>query len=293
MSESIIVKNTFLSACKEDETMTTDYPLSRGQVLSALVDALEPLPHVHAFWEGGAAGFDRVDQWSDADVQMVVDDDRVEKTFEVIEETLGSLSKIDVKYRLPEPTWHGHSQCFYRLKDASPYLMIDLVVMKETSEADRFMEASIHGKPHVFFDKKDVIKVKAVDLGAHLAKIEARLESLKNLFNLFWILTTKEIYRGNSIEAISFYMNYTLRPLVEALRIRHCPIRFFYSTRYVHYDLPPEIVARLETLYFPKDTQTMEKYREEAEAWFWEVLDEIDLEEVRKNLRETGTKVTD
>jgi len=264
--------------------MTSEYPLSREKVLSALVGALEPLSHVHAFWEGGAAGFDRVDQWSDADVQMVVEDDRVEETFEVIEETLRSLSEIDVKYRLPEPTWHGHSQCFYRLKEASPYLMIDLVIMKETSEADRFMEASIHGKPHVFFDKKGVVVDKVVDLDAHLTKIEGRLESLRNMFDLFWILTPKEIYRGNSIEAVSFYMNYTLRPLIEALRIKHCPIRFFYSTRYVHYDLPPEVVTRLETLYFPKDTKTMEKYREEAEAWFWEVLEEIDVKEVKKLL---------
>jgi hypothetical protein len=277
----------------EDEPMTTDTPLSREKVLSALVDALEPLSHVHAFWEGGAAGFDRVDQWSDADIQMVVEDDQVEETFGVIEGTLGSLSEIDVRYRLPEPTWHGHSQCFYRLKDASPYLMIDLVIMKETSEADRFMEVSIHGKPHVFFDKTGAVEDKAVDLEAHLAKIEARLESLKNMFNLFWILTPKEIYRGNSIEAVSFYMNYTLRPLVEALRIKHCPIRFFYSTRYVHYDLPPEVVARLEPLYFPKDIQTMGTYREEAEAWFWEVIGEIDLEEVKQNLRATGAKLKD
>ena len=264
--------------------MTTETPLSREQVLSALVNALEPLAHVHAFWEGGAAGFDRVDQWSDADVQMVVEDDRVEETFEVIEAALGSLSEIDVKFRLPEPTWHGHSQCFYRLKDASPYLMIDLVIMKETSDADRFMEASIHGKPNVFFDKKNVVQDKAVDLETHLTKIKGRLESLRNMFNLFWILTPKEIYRGNSIEAMSFYMNYTMRPLVEALRIKHCPIRFFYSTRYVHYDLPQQVVTRLETLYFPKDTKTMAKYREEAETWFWEVLDEIDLEEIQQNL---------
>lgn len=273
--------------------MTTETSLSREKVLSNLVDALEPLPHVHAFWEGGAAGFNRVDQWSDADVQMVVEDDRVEETFEVIEGTLSSISEIEVKFRLPEPTWHGHSQCFYRLKNASPYLMIDLVIMKETSEADRFMEASIHGKPHVFFDKKNVVQDKVVDLGAHLVKIEARIESLKNLFSLFWILTTKEIYRGNSIEAISFYMNYTLRPLVEALRIKHCPIRFFYSTRYVHYDLPPEVVTHLETLYSPKDTKTMEKYREEAEAWFWEVIGEIDLEEVKQNLIEAGARLAD
>jgi hypothetical protein len=264
--------------------LMTEFQIGRKEVLSSLLEALEPLAHVHAMWEGGAAGFDRVDQWSDLDLQMIVEDDRVEEIFERIEETLGSLSEIELKYRLPEPTWHGHSQCFFRLKDASPFLMIDLAVMKETSEADRFMEASIHGAHKVFFDKTGAVQDKPVDVDAHLAKIQARLETLKTMFELFWILVPKEIYRGNSIEAISFYMNYTLRPLVEVLRIKHCPIRFFYYTRYVHYDLPPEVVSRLERLYFPKDIETLGAFREEAEAWFWEVFDRIELEEVKRKL---------
>jgi hypothetical protein len=266
--------------------MTAEFKIGREDVLSALVSALEPLEYVHAMWEGGAAGFDRVDQWSDLDLQMVVADDRVEETFKRIEDALRSLTEIELKYRLPEPTWHGHSQCFYRLRDASPFLMIDLAVMKENSEADRFMESRIHGVHRMIFDKTGAVQDKAVDVDEHLKKIQGRLETLKTMFDLFWILVPKEINRGNSIEAVSFYMNYTLRPLVEVLRIKYCPIRFFYYTRYAHYDLPPEVVTRLETLYFPKDLETLAKYRQEAEDWFWEVFDEIDLGEVRRKLNQ-------
>lgn len=264
--------------------MTEEFKIGREDVLSALVSALEPLEHVHALWEGGAAGFDRVDQWSDLDLQMVVADDRVEETFAQIEDSLRSLSEIELKYRLPEPTWHGHSQCFYRLKGASPFLMIDLAVMKENSEADRFMESRIHGVPQVIFDRTGAVQDKPVDVDEHIKKIQVRLDSLKTMFDLFWILAPKEINRGNGIEAVSFYMSYTLRPLVEVLRIKHCPIRFFYATRYVQYDLPPDVVDRLETLYFPQDLKTLGAYRQEAEEWFWEVFNEIDLEEVRRKL---------
>ena len=262
--------------------MTAEYKIGREEILSALVAVLEPLEQVHALWEGGAAGFDRVDQWSDLDLQMVVADDSVEEIFERVEETLLSLSEIELKYRLPEPTWHGHSQCFYRLKDASPFLMVDLAVMRENSEADRFMEARIHGVPRVIFDKTGAVQDKPVDVEEHIKKIQGRLDTLKTMFDLFWILAPKEIKRGNSIEAVSFYMNYTLRPLVEVLRIKHCPIRFFYYTRYVHYDLPPDVVARLETLYFPIDLQTVGEYRQEAEKWFWEVFNGIEIEAVRR-----------
>jgi hypothetical protein len=264
--------------------MTEKFKIGREDVLSVLAAAFEPLGFVHALWEGGAAGFGRVDQWSDIDLQLVVADDKVEETFERIENTLLTLSEIELKYRLPEPTWHGHSQCFYRLKDASPFLMIDLAVMKESSKNDRFMESRIHGTPRVIFDKTGAVQDKPVDVDEHMQKIQGRLDTLKTMFDLFWILAPKEIHRGNGIEAIAFYMSYTLRPLVEVLRIKYCPIRFFYFTRYVHYDLPSEVAARLETLYFPKDLEALDAYRQEAEDWFWEVYDAIDLEEVRRKL---------
>jgi len=41
--------------------------VTRSSILSALRAALEPLPFVHAMWEGGAAAFGRVDEWSDGD----------------------------------------------------------------------------------------------------------------------------------------------------------------------------------------------------------------------------------
>ncbi len=62
---------------------------------------------------------------------MVVEDERVEDAFEAIEEILNTLSEIDLKFRLQEPTWHGHSQCFYTLTDASPFLMLDMEDVKK------------------------------------------------------------------------------------------------------------------------------------------------------------------
>ena len=111
------------------------YAVGRDDVLSALSGVLEPLDHVQAMWEAGAIAFDRVDDWSDIDVQVASDDERVEDVFTVVEDTLRGLSPIDLKYRLPEPTWHGHSQAFYRLERASPFPMVDFVVMKASAWA--------------------------------------------------------------------------------------------------------------------------------------------------------------
>jgi len=255
--------------------MNEEKSIIREDIVASLVRTLEPLEYVHAFWEAGAASFDRVDQWSDVDLYVVVEDDCVDSAFKCVEQALSSLSEIELKFRLPEPTWHGHSQSFYRLKETSPYLYIDLVVMKKSSK-DKFLQFQIHGVPVVYFDKIGVVKDDAVDLESFLDGIEKRLETLKILFDMFQVDALKELNRGNDIEAHTFYMNNTLRPLVEALRIKYSPFHYSFRTHYIYYELPPEVVERLHGLTFIADSKELRKRRAEAEEWFWEVVRSVD-----------------
>jgi hypothetical protein len=250
------------------------YAVSREDVLSAMRGALEPLDHVQAMWEAGAIAFDRVDEWSDIDLQVACDDSRVEDVFGTVESTLRRLSPIDLRYRLPEPTWHGHSQAFYRLEGASPFLMLDFVVMKAGAE-DKFLQPEIHGRPHVYFDKSGVVRFKPLDADAFASKLRERVEELRVLFDLFRVLVEKELNRGNVIEAAAFYQSYTLRPLIEALRILHDPTRHNFHTRYVHYDFPESDVKRLTELIFVASGEELATKRERAEEWFNEVLSAI------------------
>jgi hypothetical protein len=236
--------------------------------------ALEPLDHVQAMWEAGAIAFGRVDEWSDIDLQVACDDDRVEDVFGTVENTLRPLSPIDLKYRLPEPTWHGHSQAFYRLEGASPFLMLDFVVMKAGAE-DKFLQPEIHGRPHVYFDKSGVVRFDPFDAESFGGALRERVEELRVLFDMFQVLTAKELNRGNVIEAVAFYQSYTLRPLIQALRILHDPTRHNFHTRYVHYCLPERDVKRLTELVFVAGGDELAAKRERAEEWFHEVLGAI------------------
>jgi len=47
---------------------------TREIIIQTLVDALKPLDYIYAFWEGDAAAFDRIDEWSDIDLYLVVDE---------------------------------------------------------------------------------------------------------------------------------------------------------------------------------------------------------------------------
>ena len=257
----------------------------RDNIVAALVRTLEPLDYVHAVWEGGAASFNRVDEWSDIDLYVVCDDDQVENTFVTMEQALGALSEIELKFRLPEPTWHGHSQAFWRLKNISPFLFLDIAVMKKSSK-DKFLQYSIHGRPLVHFDKIGVVKDDPVDREDYFQGLKARLDMLKTNFELFQVLVLKELNRGNDVEALSYYLSYTYRPLVEVLRIKHCPWHHRFFTTYIYYEMPSEVVKRLHHLYFITSAEALKKCREEAADWFWETVKGIDYEEVRRMIFE-------
>lgn len=258
-------------------SMDSSSLLTRQEILQALRQQLEPIPYVHAMWEAGAIAFDRVDQWSDIDLQFDVDDDHIEEAFTEVEGALASLSPIEIRFRLPDPTWHGHSQAFYRLANASPFLMIDLSISRHSQTAAReaFLRQEIHGVPVVHFDKSGVVKAAPFDAEAHQQTLLARLPQMRQNFILFQPLVLKELNRGNMIEAIAFYHSWLVRPLVELLRIKYCPQRYNFHTRYIQHDLPADIGARLERFFYVANADEIRQRREEGEQWFLEMVADI------------------
>jgi predicted nucleotidyltransferase len=261
--------------------------IERKDLVHTIVNALKPLDYVHAVWEGGAASFGRVDEWSDIDLYVVCDDERVEDSFGVMKEAITSMSEINLEFRLPEPAWHGHSQVFWQLAEASPFLFMDIAVMKRSSK-DKFLQYKIHGKPYIHFDKIGVVKDDPVEPENYFQQIEKRLEMLKTNFRLFQVLVLKELNRGNDVEAMSYYLSYVFRPLVEVLRMKYSPWHHRFFTTYVYYEMPTDVVKRLQRLYFISDADALRKCRAEAEKWFWEAVENLNLQELRKRLEPSG-----
>jgi len=249
--------------------------ITKEAIISILKNAVEPLDYVNAMWEGGAAAWGRADQWSDIDLLIDVADDKVDETITACEQALLTLSPIDLRYDIPMPSWHGHNQVFWRLKNASPYLQIDLAVIKHSNN-NKFLEPELHGNLVVHFDKCSVVQQLPLDQENLRNVLSSRIQSLKKMFDMFQVMTEKEINRGNAVEAISYYQGLTLRPLVEALRIKYRPEQYNYHTRYIYYDLPREIVDKLETFYFIKNLAELRLRRQEAEGLFWETIASLD-----------------
>ncbi len=84
-----------------DLEMAKKTPLTRDSIIRTLTAELQPLPSVHAFWEAGAAAFNRIDEWSDIDLYIVVDDAAaVSETFLIVEKTLTALSPIRLRHEV-------------------------------------------------------------------------------------------------------------------------------------------------------------------------------------------------
>jgi predicted nucleotidyltransferase len=252
-----------------------DQRITRQQIIDQLKVAMQDLPFVRAMWLGGSDATGRTDEWSDIDMYLIVEDTEVETTFSRVSSSLEALSPIKLVYRLPSPTWHGHEQWFIMLEDADPFAQLDLVIMVK-SNPDRFLEVERHGEAMILFDKDELTEPPPLNRGKHWARLRKRLQTLRAKFELGQPAVTRAVLREAGAEAMVCYQNLSLRPLVELLRMRHCPERFDYGIRYIDRDLPHELRQTIEQLAYPPSCEAIEQYRAEVEALYRENIEDLD-----------------
>ena len=259
-----------------------DTDISRDAVIRALVDALEPLDYVFALWEGGAVAFDRLDAWSDIDICVDALDDRVKDVFPIVERALEAEAGIDLKYDVPAASTHGYAQAFYRLAGAPRTMLVDLAVFRH-SEPNKMLEPEIHGEARFHFSKEGG-GVPALDREAFLERLTTRLARLNLRFEVFACNVDKEIARGNWVEAVDLYHRLVLGSLIESLRMRYHPFHYDFGSRYVHYELPPEVVGRLVKFHFISNETDLRAKVAEAGRWFCHTIADITPESLRASL---------
>lgn len=245
--------------------------LSRAEIIRALSNELGKLDFIQAFWEGGASAWGRVDEYSDIDAYLLVDDGKIQETFNAVENTLLMLSPIKQKYVIRQNPWPGLSQAFYRLKNANEFLVLDLGILT-SSTPDRFLEPAIHGTSIFYFNKSEIDQTPSTDMRTFERKSWENVQAMIDRFKMFSNFVEKEIRRGNSLEALEYYRTIVIPSLTQALRLKYSPMHYDFRMRYIHYDLPKEIVRRLETLSFVRDMKDLERKYPKAVQWFYELV---------------------
>lgn len=252
----------------------TEGDISRDRIIQAIVDALEPLDYVYALWEGGAVAFDRLDQWSDIDICVDAEDGRVKEVFPVVERALQDLAPIELIYDVPEQSTHGYVQAFYRLEGTPKTMLVDFAVFRH-SEPNKLLEPEIHGDSRFHFNKQGAVEIPRLDRAAFSERLKARLARLKLRFEMFSWNVEKEIERGNAIEAMDLYYRLVIGSLTEGLRMRYHAAHYDFGTRYVHYELPDDVVRDLAELYFVSDERDLARKLQLARKWFRDTLSSL------------------
>ena len=76
-----------------------------------------------------------------------MDDGHVAATFGAVEAALAAASPIVAWLVMPMPTWHGHAQRFYRLRDTAEFTAVDVVVFQRSDPRRYYNQAERHGRP--------------------------------------------------------------------------------------------------------------------------------------------------
>lgn len=250
--------------------------VTRDDIVTCIIKALEPLDYVYAVWEGGAVAFGRVDQWSDVDICVDAEDGHVNDCFPVVERALEALSPIAIKFEVKQTISPGYVQAFYRLEGASEYMLVDFAVFKHTWP-DKLLEPEIHNHAKFHFNKGGAVRIPHLDRKKLREDVKTAAANVSRRLEVFGCFVPKELHRRNFIEAVTLYHRLVLDSLVDALRIMHKPERHGFKTRYVHYDLPPEVVARLEKLFFVADPADLTTKCAEARQWVSETLRDVNI----------------
>lgn len=253
----------------------SDATTIRAALIATLHRVLEAQRSVRGAWLGGSDANGRTDQWSDIDLVTIVEDDAIDQVIGECRKALAAIASIALELRLPLPTWHGHDQVFWQLEDVPDWCMIDCVLIRQGNRVGRFLEAERHGRPVVLFDRDGAIRPEPLDQAVHEAKVRERMAALLPRFDLLQHLVRKAAWRGDPVEAADRYLSYTLRPLVELLRIRYCPVRFDFGLRYLRDDLPESLWREVESLALPASLTEVLEFQARAEAMFRRELAEL------------------
>lgn len=232
--------------------------IDRDTILAHLQAELPALPGLRAAWLGGSDASGRTDRWSDIDLCLVAAAGRAAELETALLAAFERLAPLEHFWRLPMPSWHGHRQFLAALAGADPFAQLDCVVVDDGSERDRFLDRERHGAALVLHDPDGLLEPPPLDAAALVERMEARLETIRAVAPFGRALVLKALRRGHLADAATAFQGQVTRPLLEVLRMRHCPQRFDYGFRYLDRDLPDEARRLVEALCLLADGTDLE-----------------------------------
>lgn len=241
----------------------------RSRITEAVSNALQPLAHVLAAWESGSVAFDLEDEYSDIDLNLLLDDaSPMDPLYAVVASALETVSPIVASHDEPPGR-------YFKLRDGGDFLLVDVCIFRPGSIKER-VDIERHGNIRPLFDKGRWLRSDPSARATQAASRGKRLEELQAWFTISQSFVRKAILRGRQVEALAAFWGYTLRPLVELLRMRYCPARWDFGMRYLDRDLPGPVYDELRGVMFVGESDDLAEHLSKATSWAARLLRELE-----------------
>ena len=228
--------------------------LSRyDDVLRLLRDHVDTTPAVRLAIVGGSAATGRYDDHSDLDVELWCDGPP-DPTYDALHASLVEQLDVDHVWEVLRERWpDGTRQLFAHLQPdpgdlSRPTRILDLAIHPMTGSGVVAIDPRRHGTPIALHDPDGLLRLAHEDEAPHEAARGTTLADIAGRRGTGEWLVRRALARGELVEAHAFYLRLAFTPLVELLRIEHCPARHDFGLRYLDTDLPPGYAERLDEL---------------------------------------------
>ncbi len=255
---------------------------------AAVVRALESCDVALAAWEAGSAAFGRADATSDLDVGVFARGgaEAGATVLDAIEDELRALTDIDL--------WDVGASMFgvqrfwqpARPGADAPFCLVDVSVMDPDADADTARElltVERHGRALTMYDPEGLLARTVADAtfdaAAHRARLSTELDRIRERRTLFAGFGAKELDRGRPLDAHWVHHAFVVLPLVALLGMVHRPLRFDFGLRYLHAELPADVVECLEPIVEP-GREGLRAAIEQGIGWIDALLEAIDPDEL-------------
>ena len=186
---------------------------NREKITELLKEHLQARDDVYAFWVEGSAPQGYADEFSDIDLWLSVDDDKIFMVYDDIEQILSEIAPIDFRYVVKNKGELG--QNVYHLEGMSEFLTVD--VNTQGVSRDVYLVKGIDDA-EVIFDKQNIVKFKEREPAN--VDIEAKRKKLQGFYEQMRPSVLKNVRRGKSLEVL-YYYHLILRYATKFLRLKH------------------------------------------------------------------------
>ncbi len=244
----------------------------RDELIRIIADTARSEPQILGLWEGGSAAFGRLDALSDADLHVVAAAGQVECAIAAMRRALSDRWSIAREY---QRAYEGKAEFFWQLDGAPPLNFVDMV-FEDCPQDGISIDRGHHPSPLVHVNKSDCIAIRSEPDDERRARLQKRVSHIAEFhWDLKIELIRKHIQRGNTLHAFQEYQARLIGPLVELLRIKHCPERSGHRLAYIQWDLPSEIAVRLEPLVMVSTLSDLEASVPIVDRWTRDLLSEL------------------